>query len=445
MEHAYRRIRGGSLTRGAKLAVWMASVCVSVFAMADHPTPDEISDSEKYFNNQEYAKAFPLVQDEALKGIKPSMYRLGYMYQNGLGVAVNHKKAAFWFQQAASEYSYTLVMESESQKAKKSFLESLNDQMNPATNKEGAANVLRLVDTNTTETAKLVEANLYGDFFGLRPYETNFILLVGYATHKYPRYSSTVHPNNYTPEYLEEYGYYGKNTEAEFQLSLTKMLMYNLFGWKEYLNFAYTQKVWWQCYSASAPFRETNYMPEMFIGVPLPQSINSTYGLKLAKLGIVHESNGQDGYRSRSWNRIYLSGQWQWENLFLTTRVWYKMPERKKYDGYFEGMPNPATGQYEPNVTGDDNPDILNYLGYGDVKLKYLYGKHEVGALLRYNFGAGGQERGAIDFHWSYPFLNSENTFWYVKLFSGYGESLIDYDRSVTKALFGFSFSRELF
>ncbi|MDP1785316.1 MAG: phospholipase A, partial [Sulfuricurvum sp.] len=227
--------------------------------------------------------------------------------------------------------------------------------------------------------------------------------------------------------------------------SLTKMLTYNLFGWNEYINFAYTQKVWWQVYSNSAPFRAINYMPELFMGVPVSESISDVSGLKLAKFGFMHESNGQEGYRSRSWNRLYLAGIWQWDNLFLTTRVWYKIPENKKYDGYFEGVVNPATGAYEPNYPGDDNPDIQDYLGYGDVKLKYLYEKHEVGALFRYNFGSGGTSRGAVDAHWSYPFLNSGNTFWYAKLFSGYGESLIDYDRSVTKVLFGFSFSRDLF
>jgi len=443
MNDTYRSVIEGETVGNQKRALFLVFAFVSALLMADETTVAEVT-GEKYFNEHAYKKALPLLEEEATRGLKPSIYRLAYMYQNGLGVGANYKKAAFLFQQAASDYNYTLSMESETIKAKKSLFEILNDQMNPATNKEGVANMLRIIDTNTSETAKLVDASLY-DFFGLRPYETNFILPVGYSTHKYPRPSSTIHPNNYTPEYLDQYGYYGKNTEAEFQISLTKMLMYNVFGWNEYLNFAYTQKVWWQVYSASAPFRETNYLPEMFIGLPMPQSVNEGYGLKLGKLGIMHESNGQDGYRSRSWNRIYLSMIWQWDNLFMTTRVWHKMTERKKYEGYFEGLPNSATGEYEPNVKGDDNPDIEKYLGYGDIKLKYLYGKHEMGSLFRYNFGAGGKQRGAIDFHWSYPFLNSENTFWYVKFFNGYGESLIDYDRCVTKGLIGFSFSRDLF
>ncbi len=417
-------------------------VCISdpQGARAAEYVADSNLSGEKYFNERAYEKALPLLEEEAKKGIKPSIYRLAYMYQNGLGVAVNYKKSAFWFQQAASEFSYTLSMETEAKKEKKSFFETLKDQMNPATNKEGTANVLRHMDTNTSETAILVDSILYGDFFGLRPYETNFILPVGYSTHKYSHLSSTTPPNSNGVQ-QDQYS----NTEAEFQISLTKMLTYNLFGWNENINVAYTQKVWWQSYSNSAPFREINYSPELFIGLPLSGTINDTYGLKVAKVGFVHESNGQDGYISRSWNRLYVTGLWQWDNLFLSTRVWYKLPEGEKYDGYYEGAVNPISGEYEPNYPGDDNPDIQDYLGYGDIKLKYLYGKHEIGSLLRYNFGSGGKNRGAIDVHWSYPFLNSENTFWYVKFFSGYGESLIDYDRTLTKTLFGFSFSRDLF
>ncbi|MDP3266260.1 MAG: phospholipase A [Sulfuricurvum sp.] len=422
---------------------FIVAVCIWIPCLLlanEHLVDDNIS-GEKYFNEKQYEKALPLLEEEAIKGIKPSIYRLAHMYQNGLGVKVNYQKAAFWFQQAASEYSYTLVMDTKAEIAKKSFLESLHAQMTPATNKEGNAYILRTMDTNTPETSKLFDAISGGDFFGLHPYETNFLLPFGYSTHKYPHIASDT-PTNIYPS---QDAYYNKNLESEFQISLTKMLTYNLFGWNEYINFAYTQKVWWQIYSDSAPFRETNYLPELFIGVPTSGVINTASGLKLTKLGFIHESNGQDGYRSRSWNRLYLAGLWQWHELFLSTRVWYRIPENKKYDGYYDASVSPVTGQFEPNYPGDDNPDIQDYLGYGDIKLRYLYDKHEIGALFRYNFGAGGMNRGAIDAHWSYPFLNSENTFWYLKLFSGYGESLIDYDRSVTKAVFGFSFSRDLF
>ncbi|MFZ2969482.1 MAG: phospholipase A [Sulfuricurvum sp.] len=391
------------------------------------------------------AQEFAAVEQEAHKGLKASMYQLGYLYQNGLGTEVNYEKAAYWFKQAASEYRYAVEGDNNLTKSQKTLVERLEDQMDPSTNKEGNAFLLHKMDTKTPETKKLMGAHFNGDFFGLRPYETNFLLPVGYSTHKYPRIDPGIYYGNYSLAQQQEGGHYDKNMEVQFQFSLTKMLTYNLFGWNESLNAAYTQRVWWQLYSPSGPFRETNYLPEVFMSLPTSEYIDDHIGLKMVKFGFIHESNGQEGYRSRSWNRLYLSGAWQFNNFFMATRAWYRLPEQRKYEGYYTGAVNPATGVYQPNASGDDNPLIQHYLGYGDVRLKYLYGDHEVGALLRYNFGSGGMPRGAVDLHWSYPYFNSKNTFLYLKLFSGYGESLIDYDRSVTKIVGGFSFSRDVF
>jgi len=391
--------------------------------------------AEQYFNEKQYEKALPLLKQEAKKGSKPSMYRLGYMYQNGLGVEQDDKQAAHWFQQSASNYSYTLTMESEEELDEKSFSERISDQMDQNTNKEGAEYSLLKMDTDTVETKSIMSSLIDGNFFGLQAYQETFILPVSYSSKKYPRISSAI------PIKTE----YQKNTEAEFQISLKKPLTYNLFGLHEHITFAYTQKVWWQMYSDSAPFRETNYLPELFMTVPSSQEFDDNYGLKFTKYGFLHESNGQEGYRSRSWNRLYATANWQWDNIFLSTRVWYRLTEDKKHDGYYDGKVDPDSGIFNPNDEGDDNPNIYEYLGYGDVKVNYLFGKNEIGSIFRYNFGAGGKNRGAIDAHWSYPFFNSEHTFWYVKFFSGYGESLIDYDRYVTKTSFGFSFSRALY
>ena len=400
--------------------------------------------ADQYFSEQMYKKAYPLLVEEAKKGSKPAMYRLGYMFQNGLGVERSDKKAAYWFQQSAAQYEYTINMESKAERESKTLGERISDQMEPSTNKEGAEYALLKMDTKTPETEKIMSSLIDGNFFGLEPYKENFILPISYASNKYPRISAGTHYNNYTPE-QKKYDQYDKNTETEFQISLKKRLTYNLFGFNEYITFAYTQKVWWQLYADSAPFRETNYLPELFMSVPSSQNIDDKYGLKVMKYGFIHESNGQEGYRSRSWNRLYTTANWQWDNIFLSTRIWYRIAEDEKYDGYYEGKVNLVTGLEHPNYDGDDNPNMYKYMGYGDIKLSYLYNKHQFNSLFRYNFGAGGMNRGAIDASWSYPFFNSENTFWYVKFFSGYGESLIDYDRSVTKTSFGFSFSRGLF
>jgi phospholipase A1 len=400
---------------------------------------------EVYFCEHEYEKALPLLEKEVKKGLKPSMYQLAYMYQNGLGVKQDYEKAAKLYQLAASDYEYTLNKQNPKTKEDLPLNKRLRAQIDPSTNKDGDAFAFSKLDTNTPETKQLLSTFLSDGFFGLKPYNTNFILPIAYASEPYRRISSTKHYNNYTPQELEEIGTYDNQTEVEFQFSFRKPLTFNLFGMHESINLAFTQKVWWQLYSQSAPFRETNYLPEVFIVFPTSESFDEDSGLKGLKFGYLHESNGQEGYRSRSWNRLYVSGMWQWDNLFMSTRLWYRMNEQEKYSGYYDGKVDPDSGEYEPNDEGDDNPDIVDYLGFGDLGINYLYGKHQFGSLMRYSFGLGGKHVGAIDFNWSYPFLNSENTFWYVKIFNGYGESLIDYNRYVNKMAFGFSFSRALF
>jgi phospholipase A1 len=67
------------------------------------------------------------------------------------------------------------------------------------------------------------------------------------------------------------------------------------------------------------------------------------------------------------------------------------------------------------------------------------YGKSITTLKLRQNVETG---KGAQELSWSYPVTSQEDVYLYVKGFSGYGESLIDYDHYVTKFSVGFSFSR---
>ena len=390
-----------------------------------------------------------ILEKEANNGSKQAMYELGFMYENGLGVNADYKKSTYWYKQISDSYSYSVEEENidlNNTYSFDTFMIDVEKQLDPVSDKRGAAFALKKIDTDTAETKKLMNSLWEGNFFGLTPFHENYFLPLSVSRTRYPRHSESIHPNASLTPIQEEYKDYIK-TEAEFQISFKKQLSYNFLGLHEYLIAAYTQTVWWQLYEKSSPFREMNYTPEIFLVHPTSKETDEKYGLKAIRYGYLHESNGQDGYRSRSWNRLQVTGLWQWENLFVATRMWYRVPETKKSYNYYHGNGFEADGvtETDPNEEGDDNPQIIHYMGYGDIHLNYLFGKNQITTMARYNFGEGGSQRGAFEFNWSYPFFGSQNMFWYAKVFTGYGESLIDYDRSVTKTSIGFSFSRGLF
>ncbi|MCV4593474.1 phospholipase A, partial [Escherichia coli] len=73
----------------------------------------------------------------------------------------------------------------------------------------------------------------------------------------------------------------------------------------------YTQQSLWQVWnpSESAPFRNTDYEPEVIYVVPVPEGLARLPGgwrWSMAQAGVAHQSNGQSEPLSRSWNRVYL-------------------------------------------------------------------------------------------------------------------------------------------
>ena len=402
-----------------------------------------LSDTEyvqgiKHLERGNYVEAFPIVLEEAKKDVnKAAQYRLAEMYEKGFGTEVDYKKASYWYKKAASKYNH--VEKKKIVNRDSLFKRRIDAQFDRGNANAGNEFALSKVDTHTPETKSLFTSMIDGDFFGLTPHKVNYLLPFSYSKNKANRVDSTYGHNGIPNGYNQ----YNEKIETMYQLSLKKQLTYNLFGLNESIFVAYTQKVWWQVYDISAPFRETNYQPEIFMMLPTSQSLDDFLGLKVMKIGFIHESNGQEGYRSRSWNRVYTTGIWQWDNLFLSARAWYRIKEDRKPDWYYE------QSVYDPILIqeysdGDDNPDISDYLGYGDIEVAYLYGKNQFGLLLRNNLNFK-ENKGAVEFRYSYPLFNSPNTFWYAKGFTGYGDSLIDYNVHVTKASFGFSFSGGLF
>jgi phospholipase A1 len=213
--------------------------------------------------------------------------------------------------------------------------------------------------------------------------------------------------------------------EAKFQISIKVPLVESdIFVEGDRLDFGFTLKSFWQVYNneLSAPFRETNYNPELFYTMPTdfkPQGADTA-----VRFGIEHESNGRTQLLSRSWNRVYTQFFYAKDNYLISFKPWYRIPEKDK--------DNPR------DADGDDNPDIDDYMGYFELNGVATYEKLEFSSLIRNNLR--GDNRGAVELGMSFPFCfdGCDRIRGYVQYFNGYGESLIDYNHRVERIGIGF-------
>lgn len=209
----------------------------------------------------------------------------------------------------------------------------------------------------------------------------------------------------------------GDKMEMTFQVSLKLLISEDFLGGGGVLYGAYTNRSWWQVFNSerSRPFRETNHEPELFLLYDLDFDV---FGFKATNvaIGASHQSNGQGGTLSRSWNRIYGQMIFEKGNLVLSLKPWYRIPETDK--------------DAPDDPTGDDNPDITHYMGSGQVGLLYRTKKHSFTMMARNNLHKD-KNRGAVELGWTYPMSSTMKG--YVQVFDGYGESLIDYDHRITR------------
>ena len=191
------------------------------------------------------------------------------------------------------------------------------------------------------------------------------------------------------------------------------------------LYFAYSQRSFWSLYdgSRSRPFRETVFNPEVFYRwSPSKPDDRMIWGLDG---GYEHESNGEDIPQSRSWDRLYIAPFYERGGTAIQLKLWYRIPENR--------------GRPADDPKRDDNPDIEQYLGYGEIRVfRRLNRNHRLNTLLRYHPST---HRGALEVQWLER-LGEGDLFWMIHAFHGYGESLSDYDDSITRLGIGFALSR---
>jgi phospholipase A1 len=235
----------------------------------------------------------------------------------------------------------------------------------------------------------------------LTAHKHNFILPVSYTT----GINQDVYEENEVP-----LGNGLQPAEVKFQISLKSQLNESDLLFKnDALSVGITLEAWWQLYSSalSSPFRETNYQPEIFYLVPL---LWGPFGGSTAViLGFEHQSNGQVQGLSRSWNRLYATLIYERGAFVAHLRPWYRLPEETK-----ESM---------DAAEGDDNPDILDFMGHGEAGMSWRKDRLEYAVRARGNPRTG---KGAISIGMTFPLFAKFRGF--VQYFNGYGDSLIDYD-----------------
>lgn len=247
--------------------------------------------------------------------------------------------------------------------------------------------------------------------WNIRSYQPIY-LMPGFWTSKKNEFPQSENPQNTVEEDQNL-----TSIEAKFQLSLKTKAVENILGNNGDLWLGYTQSSRWQVYNSeeSRPFRETNYEPEASFVLRTNYDL---FGLNWRMLGLTinHQSNGRSDPLSRSWNRVMLNLGFEKDNFALMVRPWYR---------------------FEENRDDDNNPEIKNYIGRGDMTAFYRHNEHDFSLMLRHTLKGGDDNRGAVQFDWSFPI--SGRLRGQFQLFDGYGESLIDYNHRATYVGLGVS------
>jgi len=247
--------------------------------------------------------------------------------------------------------------------------------------------------------------------FVIRPYKTLYVMPFSYTDNinKAPS-SSAIGRSAGVQDGLSA-------VEAKFQFSLKTKVLENLIGDNGDLWLGYTQSSRWQAYNKqnSRPFRETNYEPEAMVVFRTNYEVLGFKG-SMAGIGVNHQSNGRAEPLSRSWNRVIAQVGFERDDWMVMLRPWWRMPE---------------------NGRADDNPGIENYIGRGEMTVARKWQSQIFSAQLRHSLRGGENSRGSALLGWLFPIAGDLKG--YAQVFTGYGESLIDFNIKQTAVGLGFS------
>jgi phospholipase A1 len=237
-------------------------------------------------------------------------------------------------------------------------------------------------------------------------------------------------PSSATPDHTPQQPTAYRDTEARLQLSVRTKIAQGLLTHadsrgKDSLWFGYTQQSYWQVFTPalSRPFRNTDHEPEVIYVYPTDAQLPWGWRWRYSGIGVVHQSNGQSLPLSRSWNRAYLMTGMELDHRWVVNaRLWKRIPE---------------------DASSDDNPGISDTVGRGELSVFWNLDKdHTLGATLRHSLSSTG--RGSVRLEWLQALGTGlgggkSNLRLHTQLFSGYGDSLVDFNRRRTVFTVGLS------
>jgi phospholipase A1/A2 len=218
-----------------------------------------------------------------------------------------------------------------------------------------------------------------------------------------------------------------RTTELRLQLSVRTKVAQGLFvdtsDKRDSLWFGYSQQSYWQLFTPalSRPFRSTDHEPEVVYVAPLQSAQPGAWRLRYTGLAVTHHSNGQSLPLSRSWNRASLMLGAERGPLQLHARAWRRLPEGGD----------------------DDNPNLTDYLGRAELRATWQADSANLWSVTA-RHALRREARGSVRLEW-FRDLSEKDTGTpgglqlHTQLFTGYGDTLLDYNRRRTMFSIGLS------
>ncbi|MFA5695389.1 MAG: phospholipase A [Proteiniphilum sp.] len=194
----------------------------------------------------------------------------------------------------------------------------------------------------------------------------------------------------------------GETADARFQVSIRHRLTTSRLPFNSFLYLTYTQKSFWDIYQKSAPFRDSNYNPGIGLGRYIIVDNRLTGA---AFLQLEHESNGRDSLDSRSTNWLGLSGKYFFtSNLAVSFKV------------------------IIPFMNEEENIDLYDYRGTGNFTADYKTSGNQWWLSGTYSLRKSVKD---VNLKLTAGFKISDkfNQYIFGELYSGTGDSLLDYKR----------------